>query len=382
MPSFTSFKTPSLALVGLGKNTISGPTLPEERRISRLALVEISPDREALLTSSRSIEEIRETLKIRTVASLEGQWLYENLPKPMDGNTTKIDGLRATPALRRCFSSSSIYPLTSSGMDGALLEAARTSGRSKLLSTKTKLISPRPLGATHILVLYEASSSDEKFMGPAVEVPINDLVFVLNTPHLANPHDIPHRRQGELPRVPLKVRHLETFPELVVYLHNKNQAELFRAVIPEWIRDVIHPIAPFLAQPSADRGRSATPKRAFGRRSPSPAPLPSILAVLSCSRSRSRGERRSHVVHTVERTVDSVAYEIADTDIRYSDTHYDSDSDVAPSLMSASKSLNLLRDNMEDVGLYTPDLWAELNAYTTILQRAVGLQARMFAEED
>jgi hypothetical protein len=37
-----------------------------ERDINRIALLDIAPDREALLMSNKSIEEIRQTLKIRT----------------------------------------------------------------------------------------------------------------------------------------------------------------------------------------------------------------------------------------------------------------------------------------------------------------------------
>ncbi|KIJ91934.1 hypothetical protein K443DRAFT_685585 [Laccaria amethystina LaAM-08-1] len=57
-----------------------------------------------------------------------------------------------------------------------------------------------------------------------IELPINDLIFILN----------------ELLQVLMYVPHLDTFPKLVICLHTKNQVGLF---IPEWIRDLIHPLA-------------------------------------------------------------------------------------------------------------------------------------------
>lgn len=45
-----------------------------------------------------------------------------------------------------------------------------------------------------------------------------------------------------MPRVLLRVKSLAAFPALIVYLHTKNQAELFRVLIPQWICDVLHPL--------------------------------------------------------------------------------------------------------------------------------------------
>ncbi|KIJ91482.1 hypothetical protein K443DRAFT_686026 [Laccaria amethystina LaAM-08-1] len=69
-----------------------------------------------------------------------------------------------------------------------------------------------------------------------IELRINDLIFILNAPNLAHSKApdtplLPRRLQMELPRVLMYLPHLDTFPELVIYLHTKNQAELFRKII-------------------------------------------------------------------------------------------------------------------------------------------------------
>ncbi|KIJ90626.1 hypothetical protein K443DRAFT_686648, partial [Laccaria amethystina LaAM-08-1] len=77
-----------------------------------------------------------------------------------------------------------------------------------------------------------------------IELPVNDLIFILNVPNLApsKAPDTPfllRRLHKELLQVLMYVPHLDTFPKLVICLHTKNQAGLF---IPERIRDLIHPL--------------------------------------------------------------------------------------------------------------------------------------------
>ena len=71
----------------------------------------------------------------------------------------------------------------------------------------------------------------------------------------------PHPPTQELPHVLLDpVSHLETFPELVaVNLHTQNQPECFSRLVPEWIRDALHPLRDTRG-PSARRGRGHGPK--------------------------------------------------------------------------------------------------------------------------
>jgi hypothetical protein len=57
LPILTFISTPSLA---------SSTERPTEREIDRNALVAISPDRDELLMSKKSIDEIRQSLKLRT----------------------------------------------------------------------------------------------------------------------------------------------------------------------------------------------------------------------------------------------------------------------------------------------------------------------------
>lgn len=61
MPS----KLPQLSLLMSLGNCDQPYEYPPEREISRDILVDVSPDREALLVGSKTIEEIRQTLKLR-----------------------------------------------------------------------------------------------------------------------------------------------------------------------------------------------------------------------------------------------------------------------------------------------------------------------------
>ncbi len=114
------------------------------------------------------------------------------------------------------------------------------------LSTEDKLISPRPLGATHILVIVDASEvpeivSRKRTAAPAlsVQMPINDLLFKLSAPNLLKEPKLPRRLNQELPRVGIRVPHIETFCILISYVHTRDQTEMMRAALPQWIRDIM-----------------------------------------------------------------------------------------------------------------------------------------------
>ncbi|KIJ95345.1 hypothetical protein K443DRAFT_683078, partial [Laccaria amethystina LaAM-08-1] len=178
----------------------------------------------------------------------------------------------ANPRIRRVLSTSSIYTFSGATLTSIenRLNSAGTNGSTTIpigpwLSTPEKLISPKPLGLTHILVVY-ATMPSRPIVPPVVpqgvlprrkknavtypeviELQINDLIFILNVPNLAPSKApdtplLPRRLQMELPRVLMYLPHLDTFLELVIYLRTRNQAELFRRIIPEWIRDLIHPL--------------------------------------------------------------------------------------------------------------------------------------------
>lgn len=66
MPAFT----PSLPMLKLLPSVANNQTsLPAERVINRQALLEIAPDREALFAKTRTIDDIRHSLKIRSVSN-------------------------------------------------------------------------------------------------------------------------------------------------------------------------------------------------------------------------------------------------------------------------------------------------------------------------
>ncbi|KAJ7507088.1 hypothetical protein B0H11DRAFT_1970178 [Mycena galericulata] len=277
---------------------------PTEREIDRKALVESSPDREELLSSKKSTEELRQMLKLRT-GPTDSHWLYQNKQRAnvnFRDATARTSTLihrvsesenkagDATNPVRRVLSTSSLnrspMPLTSienrvearSQMDGMTVWGAL------ILSTEKKLISPRPLGPTHILVVHSEPLSVSKSgksalprpsrghatkpSFPNMDIPINDLLFLLSAPNLVTVSGhcpLPHRLHKELPRALLRVPHLETFHELIVYIHTMNQAELFRKLVPEWMRDLMHPL-PVQAGPTPKESAASifSPKKQRG----------------------------------------------------------------------------------------------------------------------
>jgi hypothetical protein len=48
----------------------------------------------------------------------------------------------------------------------------------------------------------------------------------------------------------MAIPHLRTFPELVVFLHNKDQIELFGKIAPDWVRGLMDSL-PFVGSNSA-----------------------------------------------------------------------------------------------------------------------------------
>lgn len=207
-----------------------------------------------------------------------------------------------------------------------------------------------------------------------LEVPINDLLFLVNVPNLTPNGDygdlsiLPPRLQNEMPKVLLHVPHLETFPELVIYLHTKNQAVLFRSMITEWIRDLMHPLpsAPQASNIMSDLDTTALScgfptfetskiKRLFGR-------LVSDLSRGLCS----DGDARESA-----RTFYTVAAEVAEAALQLDF------GDREDPLLSTAAKLTALRDNLTLLGHYNNDLWNELIASRNIVLQALSYRAKV-----
>jgi len=262
------------------------------------------------------------------------------------------------------------------------------------LSTEDKLISPRPLGATHILVVYamdplaaaslvDVQTTVRRRKGnvsltypEVVELPINDLLFVLNVPNLSRNSGqsfkslLPRRLHKEMPRILMHVPHLQTFPELVIYLHTKNQAELFRKLIPEWMRDLMHPLPhiPCLSStPSVGNVATPVPVPAFDPRR--------LLVMLIPARSSTSSvdtvsSAASSVLTSIEheRSVSSIAAEIGQTAL---------ESAYEEAILHTATLLDALRDNLCHIGYFGKDLWHELDLLRDILSRAISHQAKV-----
>ncbi|KDQ32609.1 hypothetical protein PLEOSDRAFT_1098609 [Pleurotus ostreatus PC15] len=436
--SATRTHLPTLLLLpSLGKPAES--SIPPERPIIAQTLLDIAPDREALFTSGKNVEEIRQTLKIH-MNDAYGHWLtttkrrqgtrYRDrtartsrfLDKAPLANGNQIQDENEAPEddvqiVRRVCSAGDLGSFMNS-IDNKLNINVSPEGITfdiwgdLRLSSTEKVISPRPLGPTHILVVHQgplqrtpsrARNSQRESVPDSLELPINDLLFVLNVPNLSPPNRslsevpariLPHRLHKELPRVLLCVPHLYTFHELVVYLHTKNQAALFRKIIPEWIRDLMHPLPvaiPVCSSSIAQRSESGslTPGLSMYQHAPlrkrstllslfdSSSPIAedanssaeSLLGLPLAMTASFNGSCSSLI--DADRSTLSIAKEIADIAM----TNYPSD-DV---LVRTVSGLDALSDNLEYLGYFGKSLWGELLTYKEILVRAIRYKSRLDA---
>ncbi|KAJ7092771.1 hypothetical protein B0H15DRAFT_832461 [Mycena belliarum] len=389
---------------------------PDEREIDRRALIDISPDREELFASRKPTDEIRQALKLRT-GPTAGHWLYQTKRR---ANVNFRDATARTSTLihrvsndenkpgeganiiRRVLSSASL-PRSRRPVPMALIENGMPVGRegsgvtvwgSFVLSTPHKLISPRPLGPTHILVVHTAplsvsklgkatvprsSRGDATKSFPNMDIPINDLLFLLNVPNLVTPDGrcpLPRRLHKELPRALLRVPHLETIHELIVYLHTMNQAELFRKLVPEWMRDLIHPLpvaapAP-VPTPQKDSASIFSPKKT--RSTASIFALIAPVKLVSSASSTYSIEtlasalsgHSSELPPVQERTADSIARDIVESLPFFAEADPGKDE-----LVSTLATLNALKANLEFLGYFGKAVWDELDAIVSILIRAL-----------
>ncbi|KAK1227018.1 hypothetical protein PQX77_009980 [Marasmius sp. AFHP31] len=408
--------------------------LLNEKGIDRRTLLDVAPDREELIMSNRSIEEYRDALKIRgTPAQL--QWLYmtthrqdvqkiRNIPDRTSAFLQSVskdeNSIGSLQIVRRASLSlfsplSTVTNLESMGADNRTYNISWDVAN---LSTRDVLISPRPLGPTHICVLVQddnhrgtidtggggsgitakprAKPRPQRLLHTqTIDQPINDLLFTLNAPNLL-PADaqsgvsalssLPRRLHKELPRVGIRVPHLDTFPALVVYLHTKNQAELFRRMIPEFIRDIMHP----LFAPRALKGSSLDAQATLALGSNS---LDERESIRSSTGLGATGAALSRwMILPFRRTGGSVVSDTG-TPASLSDS---SRASVTPAqveifakeivraaaaleedevLIKTASSLNALRDNLLFVGYLEHALWEELELSRQVLLRAIGVGA-------
>jgi hypothetical protein len=242
------------------------------------------------------------------------------------------------------------------------------------------MISPRPLGPTHILTIYSIVHSPklQSMLPETIELPINDLLFVLNVPNLSNPNVIPHRLPCELPRVLMNVKRLETFPELVVYLHTRNQAELFRRILPEWIRDAMYP----LPLDRRHRGGGHPPQQA--------AVAVTIKSVNHRKFTLGWILRNSMRKRQQKKYAGAVAPPASFSDVGFDDGSIDriaknifkaeASSCPSSSLLNAIVALDALKDNLEFIGFFGVQVWTELELSRKILIKALNLKARLDQE--
>ena len=332
------------------------------------------------------------------------------VPTVLDENSNNVV---ANPRIRRVLSTSSIYTFSGATLTSIenRLNSAGTNGSTTIpieprLSTPEKLISPRPLGLTHILVVY-ATMPSRPIVPPVdpqgilsrrkkntvtypevIELPINDLLFILNVPNLAPSKTpdtplLPRRLQKELPRVLMYVPHLDTFPELVIYLHTKNQAELFRKIIPEWIRDLIHPLplVPLPAPPAHPLSGPVVPSPSGGVPTESRGVIKFLGLLVSGSSSTTSVDTTASSSSAIstpppepDRSVKTLSEEIAQISSTFSLTEEED-----PLFQTAAR-LDALRDNLHHIGYFNRTLWNELDIYRDIVLRSISCKARLDME--
>ncbi|KAK0447190.1 hypothetical protein EV421DRAFT_188457 [Armillaria borealis] len=231
------------------------------------------------------------------------------------------------------------------------------------LSTEDKLISPRPLGATHILVIVDASEVPETVSRNrtavptlSVQMPINDLLFKLSAPNLSKEPKLPRRIHQELPRVGIRVPHIEMFCILVIYVHTRNRIEMMRAALPQWIGDIM--------QQKLTTYRLAVPAHVELKEKK----RGKLLRRLSRG-SMSAGSFPEPPTPERKRLLDEASGEIAEAS-RENDA-------FGRDLVEAAARLNALRDNLTFIGFYEKSLWAELNDCSGVLVRAIRLNSRV-----
>ena len=349
-----------------------------ERTISRATLLDIAPDREVLLIGTKSVEEIRETLQIH-VGSTDryvGLHYSELLPYIHSFSHWLYRTQRHLNFKRRDFAGTKSISEFMAGIECHDPKHAPDSAPSPPADC---IVSPRPLGPTHILAIYSIVPSPklQSMLPETIELPINDLLFVLNIPNLSNPKIIPHRLPCELPRVFMNVKRLETFPELVVYLHTRNQAELFRRILPEWIRDAMYP----LPLDRRHRGGNPPQQAAAAVTTKFVKYRKFTLGWILRSLMRKRQQKKPAGAVAPPAPFYDVGYDDGSI-YRIAKNVFKAEASSFPStsLLNAIVALDALKDNLEFIGFFGVQVWTELELSRKILIMALNLKARLDEE--
>ncbi|KAH6903258.1 hypothetical protein BKA70DRAFT_1110906 [Coprinopsis sp. MPI-PUGE-AT-0042] len=345
---------------------------PEEQPISTQILVDIAPDREDYLRR-HSTAQIRASLKLGPSSrEHKSRWLYRSISTTPRSESINLDRTpeengfrRVSSPTRLMYFDQSVLPDKASvrqlDLAGPWLDSqfalSLDDSRFLRLDDPQPLVSPRPLGPTHILVAYEYAPAQGR-QPNICETPINDLLFALNVPNLL-PRELedgtqlpplPVRVHGELTRVIIGVPAVESFPALVVYLHNKNQAELFRNLVPQWLRDTMHPMHSI----PSDKHKEDPAGHRPGDESPS---FWSCFGGLRLVPSRKQWRSTTAVGHEVT---------VAAQNLQEEET-----------VVATMVKLNGLRDNLQRLGYLDHGLWSELDLMREILSKAVVTLARL-----
>lgn len=285
---------------------------------------------------------------------------------------------------------------TSKHGDGSrsLTEPSNSQGQGKAgdtwprrtLSSSQQLISLRPLGPTHILVISDTIQPNKKRV--CIECPVNGLIFLVNCPNIDNPAVLARRTQGELLRVQIEVPHARLFTHLVTYFHTRDQVELFKTIIPRWLWELLRPLS-FVSNPaspvSPDQQRSFFPPSSrpktwtkSSEREESGLGVRTRTWLSSFSSGSGDDAKSAKSIALGSRSPSSSSLSLPSADISKSIANAcNNGRDL--DLMECAVRLHALRDNLEAIGLYTTDLWTEMQQTELVVIRAISLRAQVTA---
>ncbi|EPQ50826.1 hypothetical protein GLOTRDRAFT_133570 [Gloeophyllum trabeum ATCC 11539] len=319
-----------------------------------------------------SLSDIKDNLKV----SPEVPWLNQVFQRwlPSDPEKPVMPLARTLPApwiqQRTCDSSGFVGSLSDVGGDKDLMSPSglRSPGstQSGPSETSSRESIPSIVRPTHMLVFSSSipwlpELCPPEKMPACGECAVNILLLLINCPNVGPLSRVPPPVPGKLPRVVLKLRSVDVFPEFLRYLHHKNHAALFKELIPEWIRDILRSYPNLHKTPRAEE---------LGSRGDGLLKATALKLLRKASRSTmsATAKNREEFLNpaSMER---SVVDDLVNEERRLTNT-YPSDGEFPETIEKAAANLRALKDNIEELGYRDDALEGELVACLRFISAA------------
>lgn len=252
----------------------------------------------------------------------------------------------------------------------------------RTFSTGHQLVSPQPLGPTHLLIIPDSIVQPNK-KRVCLECPVNGLILLINCPNIANPAALTHHTPGDLARVLINVPHAKPFAHLVAYFHTRDQVALFKQLLPGWLWELLRQLSfgssPVSGPASPDSHRSFFPPLTRTKTRPKHGDHDEIgLGVrkrswLSSLSSNSGDDAKAIALGSRGSSSTSLSLPGPTIPKAIADA---SSSNRDLDLMQSVVCLQELQDNLRAIGLYSADLWAEMELTEVAIIRAINLRAK------